>query len=385
MAVGVLHVCDKFGVAGSSIHGVSRLFCVVVPPLRPGALHGEPRGPQGPRARVASGSWSRASRSHHLGRGRFDPRILTDLVAVARARAGPHPPRPRLRRRRLRPAGGARHGRARSSSTSTSPIRGCPATRRLADRLLRRPHRSRHRGQRLHPRLPRARAARAGGPRPRSSGTARPSTSSPRCRRERALRVRPSSASPTRRSWWEPSAASTPRRATRYLLEAAPAVLDGAPASPVPDRRATATSWSRCGSRRGPSASASACVFAGHRADVPDLLGAIDVLCIPSLYEGTPLALFEAMAAGKAIVSSAVDGCAEVLGRTGARAFSSRPATPAALARGPRSRSWTSERCRALPGRARAASRALRHRRLRRADAGPLRRGPRPSGGARAA
>jgi glycosyltransferase involved in cell wall biosynthesis len=53
--------------------------------------------------------------------------------------------------------------------------------------------------------------------------------------------------------------------------------------------------------------------FAGHRTDVPDLLGAIDVLAIPSLYEGTPLALFEAMAAGKAIVSSAVDGCAEVL------------------------------------------------------------------------
>jgi glycosyltransferase involved in cell wall biosynthesis len=58
--------------------------------------------------------------------------------------------------------------------------------------------------------------------------------------------------------------------------------------------------------------------FAGHRTDVPDLLGAIDVLAIPSLYEGTPLTLFEAMAAGKAIVSSAVDGCAEVLedGRT---------------------------------------------------------------------
>ena len=26
MAVPVLHVCDKFGVRGSSIHGVSRLF-----------------------------------------------------------------------------------------------------------------------------------------------------------------------------------------------------------------------------------------------------------------------------------------------------------------------------------------------------------------------
>jgi glycosyltransferase involved in cell wall biosynthesis len=54
-------------------------------------------------------------------------------------------------------------------------------------------------------------------------------------------------------------------------------------------------------------------VFAGHRRDVPDVLGALDVFAISSLYEGTPLALFEAMAAGKAIVSTAVDGCREVL------------------------------------------------------------------------
>ena len=40
---------------------------------------------------------------------------------------------------------------------------------------------------------------------------------------------------------------------------------------------------------------------------------AIDVLCISSTYEGTPLVLFEAMAAEKAIVSTAVDGCREIL------------------------------------------------------------------------
>ena len=47
--------------------------------------------------------------------------------------------------------------------------------------------------------------------------------------------------------------------------------------------------------------------------DVPDVLGAIDVFCISSTYEGTPLTLFEAMAAGKTIVSTAVDGCREIL------------------------------------------------------------------------
>lgn len=53
--------------------------------------------------------------------------------------------------------------------------------------------------------------------------------------------------------------------------------------------------------------------FAGHRKDVPEILAATDVLCISSNYEGTPLVLFEAMAAGKAIVSTAVDGCREVI------------------------------------------------------------------------
>jgi glycosyltransferase involved in cell wall biosynthesis len=60
-------------------------------------------------------------------------------------------------------------------------------------------------------------------------------------------------------------------------------------------------------------------VFTGHRTDVPALLESFDVFAISSTYEGTPLTLFEAMAAGKAIVSTAVDGCREVIedGRTG--------------------------------------------------------------------
>jgi glycosyltransferase involved in cell wall biosynthesis len=71
--------------------------------------------------------------------------------------------------------------------------------------------------------------------------------------------------------------------------------------------------------------------FAGHRTDVPSVLAALDVVCISSTYEGTPLALFEAMAAGRAIVSTAVDGCREVLadGRT---ALLTPPRDPGALA-----------------------------------------------------
>jgi glycosyltransferase involved in cell wall biosynthesis len=71
-------------------------------------------------------------------------------------------------------------------------------------------------------------------------------------------------------------------------------------------------------------------VFSGHRADVPEVLGAIDVFCISSDYEGTPLALFEAMASGKAIVSTAVDGCREVL-EDGATGLLVPPGNPEAL------------------------------------------------------
>ena len=35
MPASVLHVCDKFGVAGSSIHGVSRLFSWWLPRYDP--------------------------------------------------------------------------------------------------------------------------------------------------------------------------------------------------------------------------------------------------------------------------------------------------------------------------------------------------------------
>ena len=100
---------------------------------------------------------------------------------------------------------------------------------------------------------------------------------------------------------------------------------------------------------------ASSVVFAGHRPDVPALLGAIDVFAISSTYEGTPLALFEAMAAGKAIVSTAVDGCREVL-EDGLTGLLVPPRDPEALAAALR-RSLDDEALRAsLAARAREAS-----------------------------
>ncbi|HET9592833.1 MAG TPA: glycosyltransferase, partial [Solirubrobacterales bacterium] len=59
--------------------------------------------------------------------------------------------------------------------------------------------------------------------------------------------------------------------------------------------------------------------FLGRREDVPELLAACDVFALPSLYEGSSLAVLEAMAAGTPIVSSAIGGTEELIadGRSG--------------------------------------------------------------------
>lgn len=54
-------------------------------------------------------------------------------------------------------------------------------------------------------------------------------------------------------------------------------------------------------------------VFESFREDVPDILNAIDIFCLPSLWEGLPIALLEAMAMAKAVVATAVDGSADIL------------------------------------------------------------------------
>lgn len=53
--------------------------------------------------------------------------------------------------------------------------------------------------------------------------------------------------------------------------------------------------------------------FLGHREDVPRLLAAADVLCMPSLREGMGGVLLEAMAVGCPIVASAIPTSSEVL------------------------------------------------------------------------
>jgi glycosyltransferase involved in cell wall biosynthesis len=53
--------------------------------------------------------------------------------------------------------------------------------------------------------------------------------------------------------------------------------------------------------------------FLGARADICEFLSAIDVFIMPSLWEGQPIALLEALAIGKPCIASAVDGIPEII------------------------------------------------------------------------
>ena len=72
--------------------------------------------------------------------------------------------------------------------------------------------------------------------------------------------------------------------------------------------------------------------FLGARTDVPALLAAADVVAVPSRWEGQPLALQEALRAGRPIVASRAGGIPGLTGEQAAQLVD--PGDPAALAAG---------------------------------------------------
>jgi glycosyltransferase involved in cell wall biosynthesis len=327
MAKAVLHVCDKFGVAGSSIHGVSRLFSWWFPRYDPSRFTVSLCGLKA-REPATERLAEQGIAVHHLGRAKFDPRILTDLIGLVR--------RTKASLLHVHGYAAADFGRLAARATGAALVLHehfadprMPAYQALADRALAsltdraiavsgstRDFLVRERF------VPPAKVRLIWNGAPLDEFT--PVT------RERALRVRSELGLPEAAPVVGTIGRLSTQKGHTYLVQAAPAVIaarpdvrflvagDGDLMEPLQDEARALGIPDRF-------------VFAGHRTDVPDLLGAIDVLALPSLYEGTPLALFEAMAAGKAIVASAVDGCAEVLehGRT---ALLVPPARPDALA-----------------------------------------------------
>ena len=122
------------------------------------------------------------------------------------------------------------------------------------------------------------------------------------------------------------------------LIEALPAVLKAETPGPLP----RIWCWSERGSsRRTPAKPGRAealgierkVVFEKFRTDVPDVLYAMDVFCLPSLWEGLPIGLMEAMAMEKAVLATRVDGSKELV-QDGVNGLSVPAGDPAALAEG---------------------------------------------------
>jgi glycosyltransferase involved in cell wall biosynthesis len=96
------------------------------------------------------------------------------------------------------------------------------------------------------------------------------------------------------------------------LCAAAPRIRDAVPAAGVvvvgdgPERAALEAAGASAGVR-----------FAGPRPDAASLLAGLDVLVIPSRYEGLSLTAIEGLAAGRAIVAADVPGLREAVGECG--------------------------------------------------------------------
>jgi glycosyltransferase involved in cell wall biosynthesis len=75
------------------------------------------------------------------------------------------------------------------------------------------------------------------------------------------------------------------------------------------------------------------CLFVGFREDIANILSSLDVFVLPSIMEGLPIVILEAMAMAKPIVASDIDGSREQVenGRTG---ILIPPREPQALAEG---------------------------------------------------
>lgn len=103
-----------------------------------------------------------------------------------------------------------------------------------------------------------------------------------------------------------------PAKGNEYLVEAARTVLKEAP-----DTHFCIVGEGELGSELEALARrlgvAGRVRFAGFTRDVAGALAAFDVVAFPSLWEGTPLTAFEALAAGRPIVATDADGLSDIL------------------------------------------------------------------------
>ncbi len=71
-------------------------------------------------------------------------------------------------------------------------------------------------------------------------------------------------------------------------------------------------------------------IFAGERSNIPEILSLTDIFVLPSLREGLPLTILEAMACGKPVIATNVGGVPEVV-KDGVSGILVSPKDPEAL------------------------------------------------------
>ncbi|OGO42530.1 MAG: hypothetical protein A2W36_03970 [Chloroflexi bacterium RBG_16_58_14] len=104
----------------------------------------------------------------------------------------------------------------------------------------------------------------------------------------------------------------TEQKGHRFLLEAIPLVIQKYPGTIF----AIAGDGPLLKELKGQAEAlnlAGAVIFLGNHSNVADLLSLADIFVLPSLWEGLPIALLEAMGAGVAVVASQVDGVEELI------------------------------------------------------------------------
>jgi glycosyltransferase involved in cell wall biosynthesis len=306
----VVHICDHLGWEGSRMHGVKRLFAWMIPRF------------DKDRFNVSLISLRKKDLSAdtleefgidvtYMARHKFDPATYPDLLKVLRAK--------RADVVHLHGYGATTFGRLCAWRMGIPAILhehanhgDTPWFQKIADRILA-PHTdlaiavSESTGEfttraRLMP-AERTKVVYLGAP---LDEFARPRSAAEIAAARQALGIAP-----------ETLAIGTitrlmPSKGNQYLVEAAPGILQKHPGvrffivgegelQPELEVQARALGL---GDRL---------VFSGFQRDVAAALAALDLVVFPSLWEGTPLTVFEALAMGKPIVATDADGLLDVL------------------------------------------------------------------------